>query len=76
MIEVDYETLVDDRESVVRRVIEFCGLDWNDSCLSHEMNLRSVKTPSLWQVRQPIYKTSVQRWKRFEPWIPEFLTLA
>jgi len=76
MIEVDYENLVADREAVVRRVIDFCGLEWNNACLNHETNRRSVKTPSLWQVRQPIYKTSVERWKRFEPWIPEFLALG
>lgn len=75
-IEVRYEELVTDRDGWTRRLIEFSGLDWDDACLRHESNQRSVRTPSLWQVRQPIYKTSVERWRRFEPWIPEFAKLA
>ncbi len=74
-IEVQYEDLVSDREYWTRKLIDFSGLEWDDACLSHETNQRAVRTPSLWQVRQPIYKTSVERWKRFEPWIPEFLAL-
>ncbi len=76
LLEVDYEEMVADRESVVRRVIEFIGLDWDDACLRHESNQRAVRTPSLWQVRQPIYTTSIERWRRFEPWIPEFAALV
>lgn len=74
-MEVDYESLIDDQEAVTRRVLEFCGLEWSDRCLSPERNERSVATPSVWQVRQPIYKSSVQRWKHFEAWLPEFAGL-
>jgi tetratricopeptide (TPR) repeat protein len=69
LFEVSYEEIVADRETVAREMIAFIGLEWSDSCLHHETNQRSVRTPSMWQVRQPIYKTSVQRWKRFEPWL-------
>jgi tetratricopeptide (TPR) repeat protein len=75
-MEIQYEDLVENREPLTRSLIEFSGLNWNDACLHHEINDRIVRTPSLWQVRQPIYKTSMARWKRFEPWIPEFAALA
>ncbi len=76
LLEVNYEDLVADREGWLRRIVAFCGLEWNNACLRHEANPRAVRTPSLWQVRQPIYATSVERWRRFEPWIPEFAALA
>lgn len=71
LLEVDYEALVADRQGETRRMIEFLGLEWNEALLHHESNKRSVRTPSLWQVRQPVYATSVERWRRFEPWIGE-----
>ncbi len=75
LFEVRYEDLVQDRESVGKKLAEFCGLEWHDSMLQHEVNERSVLTPSAWQVRQPIYKTSVARWKKFEPWLGPFTEL-
>jgi hypothetical protein len=73
MIEVSYEDLVSDREPVLREIFSRIDLEWNDSVLSHEKNQRLVTTPSVWQVRQPIYSGSVHRSKRFEshlgPWI-------
>ena len=68
-IEVDYEELTRAPEPLIRRVIAACGLPWNDACLRPESNPRAVKTPSKWQTRQPIYRTSVARWKRYEPWL-------
>ena len=69
MFEVQYEELVCDPEPVIRELLAYCGLPWSDDCLHHERNERAVVTPSLWQVRQPIYRTSMARWKRFEPWL-------
>ena len=69
--EVDYERLVEDREAETRRLVAFVGLDWDDACLAPEKNERSVKTASVWQARQPVYKTSVERWRRYEPWLGE-----
>jgi tetratricopeptide (TPR) repeat protein len=74
-LEVDYEDIVGDREIAARRLVEFCGLDWNDACLRHENNRRSVKTASAWQARQPLYRSSVERWRRYEPWLGEFRKL-
>jgi tetratricopeptide (TPR) repeat protein len=75
-IEVDYEELVSDREDQTRRLIEFCGLPWDEACLSPEENRRMVTTPSAWQVRQPVYRTSVERWRRFEPYLGAFSELV
>jgi tetratricopeptide (TPR) repeat protein len=68
-IEVDYEDLTRAPEPVIRRIIASCGLPWHDACLRPESNPRAVKTPSKWQTRQRIYRTSVERWRRYEPWL-------
>jgi tetratricopeptide (TPR) repeat protein len=68
-IEVDYEHLTRAPEPAIRRIIAACGLAWHAACLRPECNLRAVKTPSKWQTRQPIYRTSVARWRRYEPWL-------
>jgi tetratricopeptide (TPR) repeat protein len=68
-VEVDYEELTSEPEPVIRRIIAACGLAWHDNCLRPESNPRAVKTPSKWQTRQPIYRTSVERWRRYEPWL-------
>jgi tetratricopeptide (TPR) repeat protein len=68
-LDVDYENLVADREAVTRRLIAFTGLDWHDACLEPERNERTVTTASVWQARQPVYTTSVARWRRYEPWL-------
>jgi tetratricopeptide (TPR) repeat protein len=68
-LEVDYEDLTREPEPLIRRMIAACGLAWQDSCLHPESNPRAVKTPSKWQTRQPIYRTSVARWRRYESWL-------
>jgi hypothetical protein len=65
MLEVVYEDLVADQEVVSRRLVEFCGLDWDDRCLKFHENPRPVETSSRVQVRQPLYKGSVGRWRRY-----------
>jgi tetratricopeptide (TPR) repeat protein len=74
-MEIDYEDMVADRESIVRRMIDFVGLEWDDACLHHDENDRTVRTPSLWQARQPVYKTSVERWRNYEPYLGAFRDL-
>ena len=64
--ESQYEELTDETEIKVRELIDAVGLPWDDACLSHAEAKSTVMTLSAWQVRQPIYKTSVKRWKRFE----------
>jgi len=75
-LEVDYEDLTRAPEPVIRRIIAACGLTWHDACLHPERNPRAVKTPSKWQTRQPIYRTSVARWRRYEPWLGPLRTLV
>ncbi len=57
--EVDYESLVSDPEPTIQSVLNFLELSWDENCLRHEANARSVNTPSRWQARQPIYRTSI-----------------
>lgn len=73
--EIDYETLVADPEPVTRRLVAFCGLEWHEACLAPHRNRRPVTTASLWQARQPIYRGSVARWRRYEPWLGELRDL-
>ena len=65
MLEVDYEDLVGRPEELSRKMIDFCGLPWDDHCLRYHENRRPVQTSSVWQVRQPIYRTSIDRWKHY-----------
>ena len=67
MLEIRYEELVQDKEAGSRKLIEFLGLPWDDACLNYQINERNVRTASAWQVRQPIYTTSLNRWKHYEP---------
>ena len=68
-VEVDYEDLTRAPEPAIRRIVAACGLAWDDACLRPERNPRAVKTPSKWQTRQPIYRSSVERWRRYQPWL-------
>jgi Sulfotransferase family len=67
--EVEYEAVTADPEPLARQMIAFCGLDWDEACLRPQDNERAVRTASLWQVRQPIYRSSTERWRRYEPWL-------
>lgn len=75
-LDLDYEALINDRESMTRRLLAFIGLPWNDACLAPESNTRVVKTASMWQARQPVYRTSVARWRHYEPWLGSLRGLA
>lgn len=66
-LEIQYEDLVDDQETETRRMIEYLGLPWDEACLHHERNAAPVATASAVQVREPVYRTSLQRWRRYEP---------
>jgi len=65
ILDVAYEDMVADHEGTCRRIVEFCGLEWDDACLQSHKTKRTVKTASTWQVRQPLYTTSVERWRRY-----------
>jgi tetratricopeptide (TPR) repeat protein len=66
VLEVDYEETVADLEGVARRLVDWCGLAWEPACLEFHKSRRPVRTASVTQVRQPIYKRSVARWKHYE----------
>jgi tetratricopeptide (TPR) repeat protein len=66
MLDVQYEDLVADLEGQARAIVDYCGLAWEDACLSFHENRRPVRTSSLLQVRKPIYQTSVGRWRPYE----------
>jgi tetratricopeptide (TPR) repeat protein len=65
-LEVRYEAVVADLESEARRLIAFCGLDWDAACLAFDQTRRPVRTASVNQVRKPLYRSSVARWKAYE----------
>jgi len=66
---VDYEALVSSPESQIRQLVEFIGLHWEDACLQFHRSERIVRTASSGQVRQPIYSSSVGRWRRYEDFL-------
>ena len=66
---IQYEHLVNDQEAVSRALLDFCQLPWDDSCLRYHENRRSVATASVAQVRQPIYRSSVDSWQHYEKYL-------
>jgi tetratricopeptide (TPR) repeat protein len=69
VLRVQHEAVVEDLESNVRRLLEFCGLDFEPACLEFYKTERSVRTASSEQVRQPIFKEGLDQWRNFEPWL-------
>lgn len=73
ILDVSYETLVSDTERSVRDLLEFCGLPWDARCLEFYKSKRHVNTASYDQVRQPVYRKSVGRWKHYESHLGELI---
>jgi tetratricopeptide (TPR) repeat protein len=69
ILDLQYEDTVADLEGQARRLIAFLGAPWDDRCLDFHANARAVHTPSRWQVRQPIYTSSVKRWKKYDAFL-------
>ncbi|MBL8266796.1 tetratricopeptide repeat-containing sulfotransferase family protein [Steroidobacter sp.] len=65
MFELRYEQLVADSSTQVHALVDYCGLEWDEACLKFQQADRAVRTPSRWQVRQPIYQRSVGRWRNY-----------
>ena len=61
-----YEETVGDLGSSARALVDFVGLPWDPACLDYHAQERQVRTPSQWQVRQPVYRSSVEAWRRYE----------
>jgi hypothetical protein len=66
LLEVDYEETVADLEGVARKLVAWCGLAWEPACLEFQRAKRPVRTASAVEVRQPVFRTSVGRWKHYE----------
>jgi len=75
MLDVRYEDVVEDHEGWSRKIIEHIGLEWDDRCLEFHKTERKVGTASNWQARQPIYKSSKERWRNYEKFVEPLLPL-
>jgi predicted Zn-dependent protease len=71
VLRVQHEDVVDDLEGNVRRLLDFCGLDFEPACVEFHKNARAVRTASSEQVRRPIFKDGLEQWKNYEPWLGE-----
>lgn len=71
ILSVQYEQVVGDLETASRGLLDFCGLEWDPRCLEFHHTRREVKTASYSQVRQPLYQSSLQRWRRYAHHLPE-----
>ncbi|MDZ7643537.1 MAG: sulfotransferase [Woeseiaceae bacterium] len=65
LLDIRYEALFDDPETVSRQILEYCGLDWEDGCLAFHRNTAPIATASAAQVRRPLYRDAVGRWRRY-----------
>ena len=68
---VIYEDMISNTEEEIRKLLEYCEVDFEEDCLNFYNNKRAVRTPSSEQVRQPIYNSSIQHWKNFEPYLDD-----
>ena len=75
MLEIDYEQLVSDTEPMVKRLLEYCGVEWESACAQFYRTERGIRTPSRWQVRQPIYGHAVVRWRNYEKHLAPLLDI-
>jgi tetratricopeptide (TPR) repeat protein len=76
ILDVPYESLVDDQELWSRRIVDFVGLPWSASCLEFHRTVRRVSTFSKWQVRQKISKSSVERWRHYAQFVEPLMRLT
>jgi hypothetical protein len=73
ILDVQYEDVVEDLEGQTRRILDFCGLEWDPRCLDFHKTERPVRTASKAQVREPLFKTSVARWRKYEAFLGPLL---
>ena len=69
VLRVMHEDVVDDLETQVRRILDFCDLPFEEACINFHETERNIRTPSSEQVRQPIYRSGLEQWRNFEPWL-------
>jgi len=75
ILEIEYETLVNNQEAVSQKLINFAGLDWDENCLNFHQSKRTITTASYDQVTRPIYRSSVHRWKNYQKYISPLHTI-
>ncbi len=71
ILRVEHESVVDDLEGSVRRILDFCELEFEPACVEFHLNERSVRTASSEQVRRPIFREGLDQWRHFAPWLGE-----
>jgi hypothetical protein len=69
VLRVQHEDVVDDLHASVRRILDHCGLPFEQGCIDFHQTRRSVRTPSAEQVRQPIFRDGLDQWTQYEPWL-------
>jgi len=69
ILRVQYEDVVADTKKQVHRILDYLGLSFEQACIDFHKTKRSVRTASSEQVRQPIYKSGLEQWRHFEPWL-------
>jgi hypothetical protein len=72
-LEVRYEDLVSDLEAETSRIFDYLELPFEEACLRPEQNAAAVRTPSSMQVRRPVNRNAVERWRPFAPWLGELV---
>lgn len=75
ILTIRYEDVVEDTEAAARKILAYLGLEWMAAVLNYQNLERAVKTASIWQVRQPIYKTSTEKWRRYQPFLEPLETV-
>ena len=74
VLRVQYEDVVADIETQVRRILDYCGLPFEESCVNFHATERAVRTASSEQVRQPIFRSGLDQWEHFDPWLDPLRT--
>ena len=72
--DISYEKLVKNQKEETKKLLDACGLNWDNKCMNFFKNKRSVNTASVMQVRRPIYKDSISSWKRYEKYLSSLIT--
>ena len=62
---IEYENLIENNEVEIKNLLNYCDLEWDENCMTFHKNKKSVSTASLAQVRSPIYKSSIEKWKNY-----------
>ena len=62
---IEYENLIENNEVEIKNLLNYCDLEWDENCMTFYKNKKSVSTASLAQVRSPIYKSSIEKWKNY-----------